>query len=92
MLGWPLSLSTVRPEAFGGPWWSRLLAGTAAHGENPTQEQVFWQDLWPVGDPRWSSPFLKDCTLWKGSNVEQFVEDCSQWEGPTMKNFRNRVL
>jgi len=50
--GWPLSLRIVRPAAHGRPWWSRLLAGTAAHGEKPTQEQVFWQDLCPVGvDP-----------------------------------------
>ena len=56
------------------------------------QEQVFGQALWPLGDPCWSSPFLKDSTLWKASTVEQFVENCSQWEGPTMENFRHKLL
>lgn len=27
---------------------SNLSAGTAPHGEEPKQEQVFWQDLCPV--------------------------------------------
>ena len=33
------------------PRWSRLLAGTVAHGEEPMLEQVCWQDVWPVGGP-----------------------------------------
>jgi len=56
-----------------------------------------WKDLWrqrsscwsrfagrtcePVGDPRWSSLFLKDCTQWEGPMLEQFVKNCSLWEG-----------
>ncbi|GAB0196097.1 hypothetical protein GRJ2_002075000 [Grus japonensis] len=39
----------------------------------------------PVGDPRWSSLFLKDCTLWKGPTLEQFVKNCSPWEGLTLE-------
>ncbi|KAK4828876.1 hypothetical protein QYF61_001004 [Mycteria americana] len=39
----------------------------------------------PVGDPCWSSLFLKNCTLWKGPTLEQFVKNCSLWEGPTME-------
>jgi len=43
-----------------------------------------------VGYPRWSSMFLKDCTLWEGLTVKQFVEglllerfmeNCQPWEG-----------
>jgi len=30
----------------------------------------------PMGDPRWSSLFLKDCTLWAGLTLEKFMEDC----------------
>ena len=41
----------------------------------------------PVGDPRWSSLFLKDCTPWKGSMLEQFVKNCSPWEGLTLEKF-----
>ena len=41
----------------------------------------------PVGDPRWSSLFLKDCTLWKGPTLVQFVKNCSLWEGLTLEKF-----
>ncbi|KAK4817118.1 hypothetical protein QYF61_027981 [Mycteria americana] len=36
----------------------------------------------PVRDPRWSSLFLKDCSLWRGPMLEKFVEDCLPWVGP----------
>jgi len=42
------------------PCWSRSQAGPVAHEEEPTQEQVTWQELLPVGDPGWSSFFLRD--------------------------------
>jgi len=35
-----------------------------------------------VGDPFWSSLFLKDCTPWKGPMLGQFTENCLSWEGP----------
>ncbi|GAB0192656.1 zinc finger and BTB domain-containing protein 5 [Grus japonensis] len=57
------------------------LQEAAARGEEPMQEQVFWQDLLPVGDPCWSSLFLKDCTLWEECMLEQFVKDGVLWEG-----------
>ena len=45
----------------GSPRWSRLLAGPVdLWREEPMLEQVFWQELWPVGDSHQSSPFLKD--------------------------------
>ena len=34
-----------------------------------------------MGDPRWSSLFLKDCTPWEGPTLEQLVKNCSPWEG-----------
>lgn len=34
--------------------------------EEPTVQQVGWQDLWPCGEP--SSLFLRDCALLKGSD------------------------
>jgi len=40
-----------------------------------------------VGDPCWSSLFLKDCTPWKESMLEQFVKNCSLWEGLLSENF-----
>ena len=33
-----------------------------------------------MGDPHWSSLFLKDCTLWKGPMLEQLMKNCSLWE------------
>ena len=46
-------------------------------------EQVCWQD--PMGDPHWSSLFLKDCTLWEGPTLEQLMKSCSLWEGITLE-------
>ncbi|KAM6078077.1 activating transcription factor 7-interacting protein 2 isoform 2-T3 [Theristicus caerulescens] len=73
------------PEGSCTPWrahtWSRLLAGAVAHGEQATQKQVFWQDLWPVGEPRWSNLLLMDCT-WRGPMLEQFVKEYILWERP----------
>ena len=56
------------------------------------QEQVFWQKLWSMVDPHWSSPFLKACTQWKGPTLEQFLKNCSLWEGPTLKKFMEDYL
>jgi len=36
----------------------------------------------PVGDPRWNSLFLKDCTPWEGLMLEQLMKKCLLWEGP----------
>ena len=41
------------------PCRSRFRARPVARGEEPTQEQVTWQELLPVGDPGWSSLFLR---------------------------------
>jgi len=45
-----------------------------------------------VGDPRWSSLFLKHCTLWKGPMLEQSVEDCIPWEGLRLEQFMENLL
>ncbi|KAJ7402343.1 hypothetical protein BTVI_87375 [Pitangus sulphuratus] len=57
--------------------------------EEPTLEQVYCE---PMGDPNWSSLFLKDCTTWKGPTLEQFVKNCSLWEGLTLENFMEESL
>jgi len=44
------------------------------------QKQVFWQKLRPIGDPRWSSLFLKDFSPQRGPTVEQFMKDGTLWE------------
>ena len=50
-------------------------------------EQAPGRTCGPVGDPRWSSLFLKDCTPWMGPMLEQFVKNCSPWEGLTLEKF-----
>lgn len=69
------------------PSWSRLLAGFVARTEEPTQEQVFGQGLQSMADPQWSSPFLKDCTPWKGPTLKPFLKNCRLWEGPLLEPF-----
>jgi len=56
-----------------------------AYGEKPMQEQVFWQDMWPVRGLRWSSLFLNDCSAREGLILEQFLKNCSLWEGPVLE-------
>jgi len=56
----------VDPRRERSPCWSRF-AGRACD---------------PVGDPCWSSLFLKDCALWEGPTLGQFMESCLPWEGP----------
>ena len=46
----------------------------------------------PVGDPRWSRLFLKDCTRWEGPTLGQFVKSCSPWEGLTLEKFVENCL
>jgi len=41
----------------------------------------------PMGDPHWSSLFLKDCTPWEGPTLGQFMKSCSLWEGLTLEKF-----
>jgi len=53
------------------PHWSRFVDRT--------------HDL--VGDPCWSSLFLKDYTMWKGPTLGQFVKSCSLWGGLMLKKF-----
>ncbi|GAB0207963.1 hypothetical protein GRJ2_003262000 [Grus japonensis] len=69
--------------------WSRLLAGSVdpwrgAHAG----AGLLSGPVTPTGDPCWSSPFLKDCTPWKGPTLEQFfTKNCSPWEGPMLEKF-----
>ena len=62
------------------PRQSRFRAGAAARGEEPTQEQVTWQELPPVGDPGWSSVLLMDGPRGTDPYLEQFLKSCCLWE------------
>jgi len=61
------------PRGERSPCWSRF-AGRACD---------------PVGDPSWSSLFLKDCTLWEGPMLGHFMKNCSLWEGLTLEQGRS---
>lgn len=63
------------------------------HGKSSLQWSRFaGRAFGPTGDPRWSSPFLKDCALRKGSMLEQFVKKCSLWEGFILEKFMKDCL
>ena len=59
-----------------------ILKEAATCGE-PMQEQVFWQNLWPLRGPCWSSLFQKDCSPCEGPMLEQ---------GKSMRNGRQQLL
>ncbi|KAK4832385.1 LOW QUALITY PROTEIN: hypothetical protein QYF61_022240 [Mycteria americana] len=63
------------------------------HGErSPCQSRSSGKTCDLMGGPRWSSLFLKDCTLWKGPMLEQFMKNCSPWEGLTLEKFMEDCL
>jgi len=45
-----------------------------------------------MGDPRWSSLFLKDYIPCKGPTLEQFMWNYSSWEGLTWVKFMENCL
>jgi len=45
-----------------------------------------------MGDPRWSSLFLKDYITWKGPTLGQFMKSYSLWEGLTLEKFVENCL
>ncbi|GAB0183826.1 EH domain-containing protein 4 [Grus japonensis] len=63
------------------------------HGErSPRWSRFAGRTCDPVGDPWWSSLFLKDCTPWKGLMLEQFMKNCSLWEGLMLEKFMEDCL
>ena len=79
------------------PWEARAGAGSWQdlwpHGErSPRWSRFAGRTCDPMGDPRWSSLFLKDCTPWKGPTMEQFLKNCSLWEGLTLEKFMEDCL
>jgi len=79
------------------PWGACAGAGSCQdlliHGErSPRQSRFVSRVCDPMGDPRWGSLFLKDCTLWKGPTLGQLVKSCSPWEGFTLEKFVKNCL
>ena len=79
------------------PWEAHTAAGSWqdlwTRGEtSPRWSRFAGRTCDPVGDPRWSSLFLKDCTPWKGPMLEQFMKKCSLWEGLTLEKFMEDCL
>jgi len=79
------------------PWGARNGAGSCqdlrTRGErSPCRSRFAGRACDPAGDPRWSSLFLKDCTLWEGPTLGRFVKSCSPREGLTLENFVENCL
>jgi len=81
-------------DPVGSLHWSKLLAVPVARWKkrSPHWSGFAGRTSDPVGDPRWNSLFLKDCTPWKGPTLEQFVKNCSLWEGLTLEKFMQDCL
>jgi len=84
----------IHPEAHGGP--DTAVGGyalkTGVTYREPMQKKVFWQDLWPTGDPHRSSLFPKSCTPWKETMPEQFLKNCSLWDRQSLEQFMKDCL
>jgi len=79
------------------PWGARAGAGSWldlwTHGErSPHWSRFAGRACDPVGDPRWSSLLLKNCTPWEGPTLGQLVKSCSPWEGLKMEKFVENFL
>jgi len=79
------------------PWGACAGAGSCqdlrTHGErSPCCSRFAGRACDPMGDHRWSSLFLKDCTPWKGPTLGQFVKSCSLWEELTLEKFVENCL
>jgi len=79
------------------PWEDCARAGSCQdlwpHAErSPHQSRFAGRACDPMGDPHWSSLFLKDCTPWEGRTLGQFGKNCSPWEGLTLEKLVESCL
>ena len=79
------------------PWGAHARAGSCQdlwpRGErSPCWSMFAGRACDPVGDPRLSILFLKDCTPWEGLTLEQFVKSCSPWEGLMLEQLVENCL
>jgi len=73
--------------------WEGPHAGAGSCQErSPHQSRFAGRACDLVGDPPWSSLFLKDCILWKGPTLGQFRKSSSPWEGLTLEKFVENCL
>jgi len=85
------------PEGGCALWGACAGAGSSqdlwTRGERtPCQSRFAGRACDPMGDPRWSNLFLKDCTLWERPTLGQFMKSCSLWEGLTLEKFVENCL
>ena len=65
------------------PWRAGSWQDLWTRGErSPCWRRFAGRTCDPMGDPYWSSLFLKDCTPWEGLMLEQLGENCLPWERP----------
>ena len=70
-------------RAGGGSWQELWTCGE----RSPHRSRFTGRTCDRAGNPCWNSLFLKDCTPWKGSTLEQFMKNCTLWEWPMMRKF-----
>ncbi|PKU42985.1 protein pxr1-like [Limosa lapponica baueri] len=62
--------------------------GNVPEGDCDPMESQHWSRLLAgLVTPCWSSPFFKDCTLWKGPTLKLLMKNCCLYEGPTLEKF-----
>lgn len=64
-----------------------LIHRSAVPNLSPQRSRIYCRTFDTVEDSHWSSLFLKDCILWKGSVLDQLVKNCNSWEEPMLKKF-----
>jgi len=79
------------------PWGARAGAGSCqdlwTRGErSPHWSRFAGRACDHMGDPGWSSLFLKDCIPWEGPTQRQFMKNCSPWEGFALEKFVENCL
>jgi len=77
-------------------WGGHTGAGSCqdlrAHEErSPHRSRFAGRACDPLGDPHWSSLFLKAGTPWEGPMLGQFVKSYSPWEGLMLEKFMENV-
>jgi len=75
----------------------RLLQQAPGRTCAPTERRPSWsrfagRTCEPMGDPCWSSLFLKDCSPWKGLMLELLMKNCRLWEVFMLEKFMEDCL
>ncbi|KAJ7425305.1 hypothetical protein WISP_24295 [Willisornis vidua] len=71
---------------------SRLQAYASHHEEREERAETILENLKGILSPSPGVSRLNDCTLWKGSTLEQFVKNFNLWQGRILQEFMEDCL